>query len=70
MYGNSNSRQSISDIEKLSYLYNNEFAVDLEIWDSVGLEKFNEKFMYSQNYIQGKQGVVYVVDSNEYQNMT
>jgi hypothetical protein len=46
-----NCRQSISDIEKLVYLYKNEYPVDVEIWDSVGLEKFNEMFMYSQNYI-------------------
>lgn len=65
---NTNLRHSISDIEKLVYLYKNEYPVDVEIWDSVGLEKFNEMFMYSQNYIQGKQGVVFIVDSADFYN--
>ena len=37
----------------------------VEIWDTVGQEKFNQDFIYSQNYIQGKNGVIMVADTRE-----
>ena len=41
----------LTDIEEIRYLYKDEFPVKVEIWDSVGIEKYNEKFVYSQNYV-------------------
>jgi len=35
----------------------------VQIWDTVGQEKFNQDFIYSQNYIQGKNGVIMVADT-------
>jgi len=53
----------ISDIEKVAFLYKDEVPVKVELWDTVGQEKFNESFIYSQSYVQGKHGVIMVVES-------
>jgi len=47
-------------------LYKNEFAVNVEIWDTAGEEKFNEKFTYTQNFLQGKQGIILLVDGIDF----
>ena len=39
-----------SDIERIRFLYNGA-QIDVEIWDTVGLEKYDENFIYSQNYV-------------------
>jgi GTPase SAR1 family protein len=41
------TKELISDIEKLIYLYKDEFPIETEIWDTVGQERFNEEFTYS-----------------------
>ena len=64
--GSSGLNQEISDIEKMQFIYRDEFPVDIEIWDTVGQEKFNELFIYSQNYVQGKHGVILVVNALDY----
>lgn len=58
--------QEISDIEKMQFIYRDEHPVDIEIWDTVGQEKFNELFIYSQNYVQGKHGVILVVNALDF----
>ena len=40
----------ISDIEKLIFLYRDEYPVRVEIWDTLDA-KFNENYTYSQNNI-------------------
>lgn len=47
------------------YIYREEFSVNIELWDSVN-EKHNELYLYSQNNVKGKQGVVMVVDAQAY----
>lgn len=39
--------------------------VDVEIWDTVGMEKYHENFIYSQNYVQGKNGVMLVAKNSQ-----
>jgi GTPase SAR1 family protein len=56
----------ISDIEKVNFLYKDECPVKVQIWDTVGLEKYSENFIYSQSYVQGKQGIVLVADSEDF----
>jgi hypothetical protein len=36
-----------SDIERINFLYKGTQMVDVEIWDTVGLEKYHENFIYS-----------------------
>jgi len=38
---------TIKDVEKIRYLYKDEFPIEVELWDTVGVEKFNENYMYS-----------------------
>jgi len=40
--------------------------VEVELWDTVGLERFNEECLYSEKYLQGKHGVMLVVDGSQY----
>ena len=54
---------TIKDVEKIRYLYKDEFPIEVELWDTVGVEKFNENYMYSQSYLQGKHGIVFIVDA-------
>lgn len=56
----------ISDIEHLQFLYKDEYPIDVEIWDTVGEEKYNELYTYSKNYVQGKHGVILLVNSHDY----
>jgi len=44
-------------------LYKDQYPVDIELWDTVGQEKFNENYIYSQSYIQGRHGIILVVDA-------
>lgn len=58
--------QEISDVEKVTFLYKNEVPVTIEFWDTVGQEKYNQYFIYSQNYLKGKHGIVLMVDGCEF----
>ena len=42
---------SISDIEKVQFFFKDEYPVDVEIWDTVGQEKHNSQYIYSQSYV-------------------
>ena len=62
----SKRRRSIrTGIEKLQYLYKDQVYLNVEVWDTVGQEKFNEEYIYSQNYVQGKRGVILIIDATE-----
>ena len=50
-------------------MYKDKVPIDIEIWDTpYGQEKFSEMTFYSQNYIQGKNGVIMCVNSDELMN--
>ena len=38
---------SISDVEKFTFLYKNNTPVIVELWDTVGQEKFNNNYIYT-----------------------
>jgi GTPase SAR1 family protein len=45
----------IRDIESFIYMYKEElqdggYPVEVEIWDTVGQEKYDEKYLYDQKY--------------------
>ena len=44
-------RAKTSDIEKATILYKNEYWIDVELWDTVGLERFDENGIYSEKYL-------------------
>lgn len=46
-------------------MYKDNIPVNVEIWDSVGLERYNEMFVYSQSYVQGKHGVLLLIDADD-----
>jgi GTPase SAR1 family protein len=50
--------EKVQDIERIKFLYGGKVGVDVELWDTVGLEKYDENFIYSQNYLKGKNGVI------------
>lgn len=56
----------VSDMEKFTFLYKNQHAIQIELWDTVGMEKFNKDYIYSQSYLKGKHGVVYIVDGTRF----
>jgi GTPase SAR1 family protein len=47
-------------------LYCNEFPISVELWDTAGEEKFNEQFTYSKSYVQGKNGIILLVDGSKF----
>lgn len=57
---------NISDVEKFTFLYKNETPVYIELWDTVGQEKFNSNYIFSQSYLKGKQGVILLVDGQDF----
>ena len=61
---NFNTKPINSDIDELRYLYKDEFPVNVEIWDSVGIEKHNELFVYTQGYVKGKHGIFFMIDGS------
>jgi GTPase SAR1 family protein len=52
-----------SDIERISFLYHSISRVDVELWDTVGQERYDHKFIYSPQYVRGKSGIILVSKS-------
>ena len=41
------SKPTIQDIERLRYLYKDEVPVDIELWDTVGQEKYDDLYYFT-----------------------
>ena len=53
----------------MNFIYKNQYVIEVEIWDTVGLEKFDESYIYTNKYMQGKNGIILVCDGSKYGNI-
>lgn len=53
------------DIEPIVYVYDNDCPVEVQIWDQVD---HNLPYFQSQNYLQSKNGVVYLINPAQPEN--